>query len=319
MSLPLTDAPLVRIATRQSPLALWQSNYVKYQLQHIYPNISVELVGFTTRGDKILDTALSKVGGKGLFVKELEVALLEGLADIAVHSMKDVPMEFPTGLGLQVICEREDPTDAFVSNNYMSLEDLPEGSCVGTSSLRRKTQLLECFPGLNIKDLRGNVNTRLGKLDNGAYDAIILATAGLVRLGLSERIHQRIAPEKFLPAGGQGAIAIESRLGDERINKLLAPLNHGPTAHCVMAERAMNCYLQGGCQTPIAAYAVLTGQNLDQIWLRGLIGSSDGKKVIRNDVRGMAGEAEKLGIDLAEKLLDQGARDILKQAHRDSQ
>jgi|TARA_B110000503_G_scaffold124205_1_gene190545 hydroxymethylbilane synthase len=314
----LLDTAMVRIATRQSPLALWQSNHVKSQLQCIHPNLSVELVGITTRGDKILDTTLSKIGGKGLFVKELEVALLEGLADIAVHSMKDVPMEFPLGLGLQAICEREDPTDAFVANHYVSLEDLPKGSRVGTSSLRRKTQLLERFPGLSIQELRGNVNTRLNKLDSGEYDAIILATAGLVRLGLSERISQRIAPEQSLPAGGQGAIAIESRLDDERIAALLYQLHHLPSAQCVMAERAMNHYLRGGCQTPIAAYAVLTGLNSDQIWLRGLVGSPDGGQVVRNDVRGMAKDAEALGIDLAKKLLAQGAGDILKKVYGDN-
>lgn len=314
----LPDTAMVRIATRQSPLALWQSNHVKSQLQCIHPNLSVELVGITTRGDKILDTTLSKIGGKGLFVKELEVALLEGLADIAVHSMKDVPMEFPLGLGLQTICEREDPTDAFVSNHYVSLEDLPKGSRVGTSSLRRKTQLLERLPGLSIQELRGNINTRLNKLDNGEYDAIILATAGLVRLGLSERISQRIAPEKSLPAGGQGTIAIESRLDDERIGALLCQLHHLPSAQCIMAERAMNRHLRGGCQTPIAAYAVLTGLDSNQIWLRGLVGSPDGSQVVRNDVRGIAKDAEALGVDLAKKLLAQGAEDILKKVYGDN-
>ena len=227
-------------------------------------------------------------------------------------------MELPNGLGLRAICEREDPTDAFVSNKYMSLNDLPRGSCIGTSSLRRKTQLLEAFPSLKILDLRGNVNTRLKKLDNKEYDAIILATSGLVRLGLSGRVRERIPPEKFLPAGGQGAIAIESRVGDDKINKLLVHLNHSASEQCTTAERAMNRHLRGGCQTPIAAYAILTGKNSDRIWLRGLIGSSDGSQVIRNDIKGMANDSELLGIDLAKKLLKQGAGDILKKVYGDN-
>ena len=316
-SLP-SEPSVIRIASRQSPLAIWQSNYVKLRLQQIYPDMKVEIIGLKTRGDKILDVTLSKVGGKGLFVKELEHALLNGIADIAVHSMKDVPMEFPQGLGLQVICEREDPTDAFVSNQYSSLEDLPEGSCVGTSSLRRKTQLLEAFPNLEVADLRGNVNTRLNKLDNKEYDAIILATSGLVRLGFSGRICQRIIPEKFLPAGGQGAIGIESRLDDEKINKLLVYLNHSASQKCITAERSMNRYLRGGCETPVAAYAILTGQKLDRMWLRGLIGSPDGSQVIRADIEGTADNAELLGIDLAKKLLKQGAGDILKKVYGDN-
>ncbi len=318
MILTPSKSSIVRIATRQSPLALWQSNYVKIKLQQIYPNLRVDLIGLTTRGDKILDMTLSKVGGKGLFVKELELALIDGLADIAVHSMKDVPMDFPSGLGLQVICEREDPTDAFVSNHYRSLEEMPGNSCVGTSSLRRKTQLLESYPNLKVKDLRGNVNTRLNKLDNKEYDAIVLATAGLVRLGFSERICKRMKPEEFLPAGGQGAIAIESKLDDDKTNRLLDHLNHERSAQCILAERAMNRHLKGGCQTPIAAYAVLTGSNLNKIWLRGLIGSPDGSQIIRNDIRGLAKDAEILGVDLAEKLLNQGAGDILKKVYGDN-
>jgi len=316
-SLPF-ETPVVRIASRQSPLALWQSNYVKLRLQHTYPDIRVEIIGLKTRGDKILDVTLSKVGGKGLFVKELEHALLNDLADIAVHSMKDVPMELPQGLGLQAICEREDPTDAFISNEYSSLEDLPEGGCVGTSSLRRKTQLLQAFPTLEVTDLRGNVNTRLNKLDNKEYDAIILATSGLIRLGFSGRIRQRITPENFLPAGGQGAIGIESRLDDKKINKLLVYLNHSASKKCITAERSMNRHLRGGCETPIAAYAILTGPKLDRIWLRGLIGSPDGSQVIRDDIKGMADDAELLGIDLAKKLLKQGAGDILKKVYGDN-
>jgi hydroxymethylbilane synthase len=309
--------PSLRIATRKSPLALWQAEYVKAHLQQLHPELIVELVGFTTRGDKILDTPLAKVGGKGLFVKELEVALLEGHADIAVHSMKDVPMEFPEGLGLTVICEREDPTDAFVSNQFERLEDLPAGSRVGTSSLRRQTQLRERFPSLEILELRGNVNTRLAKLDKGEYDAIILATAGLVRLGMVDRIRQRIAPEQSLPAGGQGAVGIECRLDDARVRALLAPLHHLKTAQCVLAERAMNRHLQGGCQVPIACYAIHQNDGKD-IWLRGLVGSPDGKQVIRNDQLGDVSDPESLGVALAKQLLEQGAGDILKNVYGES-
>lgn len=308
--------PSLRIATRKSPLALWQAEYVKARLQQLHPELTVELVGFTTRGDKILDTPLAKVGGKGLFVKELEVALLEGHADIAVHSMKDVPMEFPEGLGLTVICEREDPTDAFVSNHFERLEDLPAGSRVGTSSLRRQTQLRERFPSLKILELRGNVNTRLAKLDNGEYDAIILATAGLVRLEMVDRIRQRVAPEQSLPAGGQGAVGIECRLDDTRVRSLLEPLHHLSTAQCVLAERAMNRHLQGGCQVPIACYAIHQGE--EQIWLRGLVGSPDGKQVIRDDLLGDVSNPEALGVELAKKLLEQGAGEILRDVYGDS-
>ncbi|MDX2349669.1 MAG: hydroxymethylbilane synthase [Porticoccus sp.] len=308
--------PSLRIATRKSPLALWQAEYVKARLQQLHPELTVELVGFTTRGDKILDTPLAKVGGKGLFVKELEVALLEGHADIAVHSMKDVPMEFPEGLGLTVICEREDPTDAFVSNHFERLEDLPSGSRVGTSSLRRQTQLRERFPSLKILELRGNVNTRLAKLDNGEYDAIILATAGLVRLEMVDRIRQRVAPEQSLPAGGQGAVGIECRMDDARVRSLLEPLHHLSTAQCVLAERAMNRHLQGGCQVPIACYATHQGEG--KIWLRGLVGSPDGKQVIRDDLLGDVSNPEALGVELAKKLLEQGAGEILRDVYGDS-
>ena len=314
----MTIPSILRIATRKSPLALWQAEDVKARLQQLYPDLQVELVGMTTRGDKILDTPLAKVGGKGLFVKELEVAMLEGGADIAVHSMKDVPMEFPEGLGLSVICERENPTDAFVSNHYQCLEDLPAGSRVGTSSLRRQTQLRERYPELEILELRGNVNTRLSKLDEGQYDAIILATAGLVRLEMSDRIRQRIAPEQSLPAGGQGAVGIECRLNDQRVQTMLEPLHHVSTAQCVLAERAMNRHLQGGCQVPIACYAILDESNKDELWLRGLVGSPDGTQVIRDEIRGKASDAEKLGVELAEKLLQQGAGEILKKVYGSS-
>lgn len=230
----------LRIATRQSPLALWQAEFVRQELEQRHPGLHVELVPMVTKGDIILDTPLAKVGGKGLFVKELELALLENRADIAVHSMKDVPVDFPDGLGLVTICEREDPRDAFVSNHYDSVDTLPPGSIVGTSSLRRQCQLRERRPDLEIRDLRGNVGTRLGKLDNGDYDAIILAVAGLKRLKLDERIRCALPPEESLPAVGQGAVGIECRLDDERTRSLLSVLNHAQTDICVRAERAMN-------------------------------------------------------------------------------
>ena len=303
----------LRIATRKSPLALWQAEYVKERLLQLHPDLQISLVTFTTRGDKILDTPLAKVGGKGLFVKELEVAMLEGRADIAVHSMKDVPMEFPEGLGLSVICEREDPRDAFVSNRFSSLEDLPPGSHVGTSSLRRQTQLLERFPQHTVGSLRGNVQTRLGKLDAGEFDAIILATAGLVRLEMEDRIQQRIAPEVFLPAGGQGAVGIECRVDDEELQTLLQPLHHEPTAICVRAERAMNRRLEGGCQVPIGGYAIPASDG--QLWLRGLVGSPDGTRVLRAEVTGSPEDPEAIGILLAETLLAQGAAEILDEVY----
>lgn len=305
----------LRIATRQSQLALWQAEYVKSELQKRHLNLQVELIGFKTKGDIILDTPLAKVGGKALFVKELEVAMLANEADIAVHSMKDVPMEFPEGLGLVTICDREDPTDAFVSNHYASLDELPHGSRVGTSSLRRQCQLREKRPDLKVLDLRGNVNTRLAKLDAGEYDAIILATAGLLRLEFDDRIRQRIAPEVSLPAGGQGAVGIECRVDDAEICELVRSLHHADTATCVAAERAMNRRLQGGCQVPIACYAILEG---DQIWLRGLVGAVDGSQILRDEIRGPAEQAEQLGVTLAERLLAQGADRILAEVYDQS-
>jgi len=302
----------LRIATRQSLLALWQAEFVKARLEALYPDLTVELVTMVTRGDKILDTPLAKIGGKGLFVKELEVAMLEGRADIAVHSMKDVPMEFPEGLGLSVICERETPTDAFVSNTYKHLDDLPEGAVVGTSSLRREVQLRERRPDLKIKTLRGNVQTRLSKLDAGEYDAIVLASAGLIRLKLEERIQHQIASTDSLPAGGQGAVGIECRMDDEETIALLAPLNHQQTAYRVKAERAMNKRLEGGCQVPIGCYAELQD---DQLWLRGLVGRPDGTLVLRDEIRGSVLNAEQLGIDLADRLLAAGAGTILEQVY----
>jgi len=303
---------IVRIATRKSPLALWQAEFVKAQLEHFHPNIQVELVTMVTKGDKILDTPLAKVGGKGLFVKELETAMLEGRADIAVHSMKDVPMDFPEGLGLEVICEREDPRDAFVSNTFKSLDELPEGSIVGTSSLRRQCQIRAARPDLVIRDLRGNVGTRLGKLDNGEYDAIILAAAGLIRLKLEVRIASFIEPEQSLPAVGQGAVGIECRIDDERMKQLLAPLEHKATRQRVLAERALNKRLEGGCQVPIGSYCVIEG---DQFWLRALVGSPDGKLMLTEEARGALDNAETVAVEMADKLLNRGGREILKQVY----
>ncbi len=299
----------IRIATRKSALALWQAEYVKARLEASHPGLKVSLVPMVSRGDKLLDAPLAKIGGKGLFVKELETALLENEADIAVHSMKDVPMEFPQGLGLYCICEREDPRDAFVSNRFDSLDALPPGSVVGTSSLRRQAQLLARRPDLKIQFLRGNVNTRLAKLDAGEYDAIILAAAGLIRLGFGERIRSSIGVDESLPAGGQGAVGIECRTGDSEVHALLACLNHAPTATRVVAERALNKRLNGGCQVPIACYAVLEGE---QLWLRGLVGQPDGTLLLRAEGRAPAAEAEALGVQVAEELLGQGAEQILK-------
>ncbi|MCE9787756.1 hydroxymethylbilane synthase [Shewanella chilikensis] len=298
----------IRIATRKSPLAMWQAEFVKAELERIHPGLTVELLPMSTKGDVILDTPLAKVGGKGLFVKELEVAMLEDQADIAVHSMKDVPVEFPEGLGLEVICEREDPRDAFVSNSYKSIDELPQGAVVGTSSLRRQCQLRARRPDLIIKDLRGNVGTRLGKLDAGEYDAIILAAAGLIRLKLSERIASFISAEESLPANGQGAVGIECRTNDERVKSLLAPLEHKETRYRVLAERAMNTRLEGGCQVPIGAYAEIQEE---QLTLRGLVGNPDGSEVISGVVSGHQDEAVALGNALAEELLSKGAKTIL--------
>ena len=298
----------IRIATRKSALALWQAEYVKARLEQAHPGLQVSLVPMVSRGDKLLDAPLAKIGGKGLFVKELETALLENEADIAVHSMKDVPMDFPEGLGLFCICEREDPRDAFVSNTFASLDELPAGSVVGTSSLRRQAQLLARRPDLKIHFLRGNVNTRLAKLDAGEYDAIILAAAGLIRLGFESRIRSSISVEHSLPAGGQGAVGIECRTADREIHALLAPLHHRDTALRVTAERALNKHLNGGCQVPIACYAVLEGE---QLWLRGLVGQPDGGLLLRAEARAATADAERLGVEVAEALLGQGAAAIL--------
>ncbi|NIG62881.1 MAG: hydroxymethylbilane synthase [Serratia symbiotica] len=304
---------IMRIATRQSPLALWQAHYVQQRLIATHPELQVELVPMVTRGDIILDTPLAKVGGKGLFVKELELALLEERADIAVHSMKDVPVSFPLGLGMTTICERDDPRDALVSHRFSSIDQLRQGSIVGTSSLRRQCQLRERRPDLIVRDLRGNVGTRLAKLHNGDYDAVILAVAGLKRLGIEQRICCPLSAEECLPAVGQGAVGIECRLDDETTRTLLAPLNHAATKIRVRAERAVNTRLEGGCQVPIASYAELVS---DSLWLRAMVGSPDGSQIVRGECRGPADSAEQIGCELAEKLLARGAQKILHDVYQ---
>jgi hydroxymethylbilane synthase len=311
-----TDLPmknLLRIATRKSPLAVWQAEHVASELRRLHPGLEIELVTMTTQGDRVLDAPLARIGGKGLFVKELEVAMLEDRADIAVHSVKDVPMELPESLVLPVILEREDPLDAFVSNDYADLDELPEGARVGSSSLRRQCQLRARRPDLVVTELRGNVNTRLAKLDAGEYHAILLAAAGLKRLGFDQRIRTRLEPELSLPAVGQGAIAIECREGDDEVGALISRLNHQDTSDRVHAERAFNRRLEGGCQVPLAAHAVLEG---DDLHLSGLVGAVDGSRILRAEVRGPRSRAEALGVALAEDLLGQGAGELLAQAHR---
>lgn len=300
---------ILKIATRQSPLALWQAEHIRARLEAMHADLKVELVTFVTQGDKILDTPLAKIGGKGLFVKELEEALLDGRADLAVHSMKDVPMALPEGLTLAVICEREDPLDAFVSNTYNSFAELPHGAKVGTSSLRRKCQILKQRPDLEIIDLRGNVGTRLSKLDAGLYDAIILASAGLKRLGLADRIRHTLQLEISLPAVGQGALGLECRAADQAVLDLILPLLHDETDICVRAERAFNAYLEGGCQVPIAGYASLSQ---GQLHIEGRVGSVDGATLLKVELKGSPEQAEQLGETLAQKLLEQGAGDLLK-------
>ncbi|MDS4070467.1 MAG: hydroxymethylbilane synthase [Candidatus Competibacter sp.] len=299
----------LRIATRKSPLALWQAEHVAERLRLTHPGLRVELVGMVTRGDRILDSPLAKIGGKGLFVKELEQGLLDGRADLAVHSMKDVPVNFPAGLGLPVILAREDPRDAFVSREYSHPDTLPASARVGTSSLRRQCQLAARYPGWVIRSLRGNVNSRLAKLDAGEFDAIILAAAGLKRLGLDKRITAVLEPEFSLPAIGQGAIGVECRLDDARTQELIAALDDSATHIRVAAERALNARLQGGCQVPIAGHALLDG---DRLWLRGLVGEPDGSRIVAGEIRGPAAEAETLGATLADELLERGAGAILR-------
>jgi hydroxymethylbilane synthase len=303
---------ILRIGTRKSPLALWQAEHVRARLAALHPGLEIELVTMTTEGDKILDAPLAKVGGKGLFIKELEQALFDGRADIAVHSLKDVTVTLPAGLHIPVIGEREDPRDAFVSNRYDTLDQLPAGARVGTSSLRRQCQLRALFPQLEVVTLRGNVNSRLAKLDGGEFDAILLAAAGLKRLGFEARIRALLPPELLLPAVGQGAICIECRTDDREVNRLIAPLHHAPTATRVAAERALNARLEGGCQVPIAAYAELEE---DRLHLRALVGEPDGSRLIQGDIQGEATRAEQLGSDLAAELLTRGARQILDKVY----
>ncbi|OTQ07346.1 hydroxymethylbilane synthase [Gilliamella apicola] len=298
----------IRIATRKSPLALWQANFVKQNLLLAHKDLTVELIPMVTQGDIILDSPLSKIGGKGLFVKQLEQAILNNEADIAVHSIKDIPAQFPEGLMLAAICQRDEVRDAFVANKYASLNDLPEGAIVGTSSLRRQCQLRSHYPHLIIKDLRGNVGTRLNKLDDGQYDAIILASVGLKRLSLEHRITQYIGTDLMLPAVGQGAIGIESRTDDKQILDIISVLDDKKSRACIQAERAMNNALQGGCQVPIAGYCRL---NNDELTLQGLVGRVDGSKIIKQQITGFINEAESLGEKLAKQLLNQGADLIL--------
>jgi hydroxymethylbilane synthase len=303
----LRDRPLI-IATRESALALWQANHVRDRLMALHPGLKVELLGMTTQGDRILDVTLTKIGGKGLFVKELEQALQEGRADLAVHSLKDVPMVLPEGFALAAIGEREDPRDAFVSSQYRHLSELPPGALVGTSSLRRESQLRAHYPHLHIQPLRGNVNSRLRKLDEGQFAAIILAAAGLKRLGFADRITAVQEPEQSLPAPGQGALGIEIRADREDLRPLLAPLHHPETAACVRAEREVSRQLGGSCQVPLGAYAVIREGVL---FLRGFVATPDGKTFLQAEATGSTDDPESLGRQLADALREQGADAIL--------
>lgn len=304
----------IRIATRKSALAMWQAEYVQAKLQEHHPDLTVELLPMSTQGDRILDSPLAKIGGKGLFIKELEIAMQEGRADLAVHSMKDMPVDLPDGFGIHAICPREDPRDAFVSNTYNNLDELPQGSVVGTSSLRRQCQIKASRPDLVINDLRGNVNTRLAKLDEGQFDAIILASAGLIRLAMPERIRAFIEPEQSLPAVGQGAVGIECRNDDAQLIEILSVLHCQETATRVTAERAMNAKLQGGCQVPIGSFATLEG---DKLFLRGLVGATDGSEMIRAEHSGDKAQAVAIGEKVAEDLLAQGADKVLSALSHD--
>jgi hydroxymethylbilane synthase len=310
----MVDSKL-RIATRKSPLALWQANHVRDALMARHPGLDIELLTMTTQGDKILDTPLAKVGGKGLFVKELELGILERRADMAVHSMKDVPVEFPQGLGLAAILEREDPRDALISDAFSSIDALPQGARVGTSSLRRQCQLRARRPDLEVLDLRGNVNTRLAKLNNGDYDAILLAAAGVKRMGWEDRITELLPPEQFLPAIGQGAIGIEIRVADERVSGIVSALNDAQTATRIRAERALNERLQGGCQVPIAGYSDIS-QGV--IVLRALVGRPDGTELVQGVISGKPEDAEELGQVLADDLLSRGAKQILADVYAEA-
>jgi hydroxymethylbilane synthase len=302
----------IRVGTRGSALALWQAEWVKSELEKKYPGMTVTLTKIKTTGDKILDVPLAQVGGKGLFVKEIEEAMLSNEIDIAVHSMKDVPTFFPDGLHLSCITKREDPRDALLSRNKVKFNDLPKGANVGTSSLRRQAQLMHIRPDFVIHQLRGNVDTRLRKLKEGQFDAIVLAAAGVKRLGLAENVTEYIAPEISLPAIGQGALGIECRVDDRELNDLISFFNHTDSRTCVMGERALLRRLEGGCQVPIACY----GQMKDgKLQLTGLVGSVDGKRIIKDAIEGAAEKAEKLGVTLAEKLLTRGADLILREVY----
>ena len=296
------------IASRESMLAMWQAEHIKGRLKALYPDCEVEILGMTTRGDQILDRTLSKIGGKGLFIKELEQALQDGRADLAVHSIKDVPMELPEGFVLAAIGERASPFDAFVSNQYARLEEMPEGAIVGTSSLRREAQLRAKFPHLIIQPLRGNVQTRLSKLDNGDYDAVILAAAGLQRLGLDGRIREILSPADSLPAAGQGALGIEIAARRTDLADILRPLNHEETAACVTAERALARALGGSCQVPLAAYCVMEDGLLT---LNGLVGHPDGSVIIEASAQAPAAYADALGRAVAKRLADDGAEELI--------
>lgn len=299
----------LRIATRQSPLALWQAEHIRIALLKHHPHLHVELLPMTTSGDKLLGSPLAQFGGKGLFVKELEQALLDKRADIAVHSMKDLPVLCPDGLEIAIICERDDPRDAFVSNQYQQLADLPSNAIVGTTSMRRRSQLLALRPDLKVEPLRGNVNTRLAKLDAGQYDAVILAVAGLIRLGFENRIKQYLTIDHFLPAVAQGALGIECRSDDQALKNLISTLDHAPTRACILAERSMNAALGGGCQVPIAAYATISHE---QLKLQGLVAKLDGSVIIRAHATGAISQAEKIGQEVAADLIKQGATAILQ-------
>jgi len=303
---------VVRIGTRQSQLALWQANFVRDGLLAAHPGIEVELVGITSQGDKTLDVPLSQVGGKGLFLKELEEALLDGRVDIAVHSMKDVTVNLPAGLEINVICEREDPRDAFVSSRFASLDEMPQGAVVGTCSLRRQCTLRHRYPHLEVRNLRGNVNTRLARLDAGDYDALVLAAAGLKRLEMPDRIRAELDVKSFLPAVGQGAVGIESRADDAETSRLIQSLHHADTAVCVLAERTVNAELDGGCHVPVASYAILEGS---EIWLRARVGEPDGSVLLASEGRAPRTEAAELGCRIAADLMAQGAGDILKRVY----
>ncbi len=298
----------LRIATRKSPLAVWQAEHVADRLRRLHPGLTVELVKMSTRGDRILDAPLAKIGGKGLFLKELEEGLLDGRADVAVHSMKDVPAEITAELILPVILDRGDPCDAFVSNRYSSLDELPQGAVLGTASLRRQSQVRARRPDLRVETLRGSVNTRLKKLDDGQFDAIVLAASGLQRLGLEKRIARRMPPEECLPAVGQGALGIQCRARDPEVQALIASLDDAPSHTRLLAERAMNRQLEGSCQVPIGAYAELEG---DTLYLRGFVGEPDGSRIVRGAIRGAVADAEALGVELGRDLLSRGGREIL--------